>query len=988
MNLIGLKVVHKIFKDGIITNVQNNKITVIFDDENLEKIFYYPNCFKNHLTIFDSVVLDEIKKDIIMIDETENKKREIERVKAENRRVEIQTKNVSKSNSRNIKETPLLRFSNLGDFCDYYTKQINLEILYLIKTGGKHITVYDGRFIEKNDKIFYYEFDTNTELNYPDGTPITMYIKVDSVMMIGTAETKGTLENCSEFTVLISTDIDLGHSKDTEISSLEFSVEGWRILKALNDKINLMREKINPIVEDLVTNSYLQIDYRNNIKTGQDNAVEMSLSQPITFIWGPPGTGKTETLAKISLKHMEKGRRILMLSYSNVSVDGAIQRVFKHYTNAKPGLILRYGYPKDEDINNSFYKSSFNYVLHTNDKLVNERKVIIEKIKNIKKTSNEYKEYKKRLSEIRKELAFLELKAIKNASFIATTVSKAIMDKNIHEIEFDVVIFDEASMSYIPQILFGAGLAKKHFICIGDFCQLPPIVQGDDSDSLNVDIFKYCGISDAVDRGCSHKWLCMLDVQYRMHPQIANIASSVMYHNLLKTSPQIEKKREEIQQSIPELAKAFGIADLSYMMSTCIPMKDNSRVNVLSAFISFALAQRAYSDFFDVGIISPYTTQTRLLSCMAKDQSEYYNDKKPIPCATVHQFQGSEKDVIVFDAVDCYRQTYPGVLLTGIKNNYANRLFNVAMTRAKGKFIAVTNAKFMIDKGVSPRLMFGQVIDKSRKESFISGNELSNLNLDDDSCIKFFTNNSAFDKFFEDIESAKKSIYIDIPDKPINDELFFEKLMSLIKLKESANIKVVVRAEKRANLPYVIKSTAIEHSYSMNPVAVIDKHITWYGMPLSKAVFKTENEVIATKYYPIIRFQGRKTAITIYGLLEMSNITDESIEIIEEEPKTLSQYIVKNIKCNICGKPMKMCKGKSGKFFLSCSAYPACTNTSYLTEELVESYLYSKKSGSDGLISGLKCVKCNMSLEAKIGPYGLYIQCCGLNKHKYKPNEI
>lgn len=74
MNLIGLKVVHKIFKDGIITNVQNNKITVIFDDENLEKIFYYPNCFKNHLTIFDSVVLDEIKKDIIMIDETENEK--------------------------------------------------------------------------------------------------------------------------------------------------------------------------------------------------------------------------------------------------------------------------------------------------------------------------------------------------------------------------------------------------------------------------------------------------------------------------------------------------------------------------------------------------------------------------------------------------------------------------------------------------------------------------------------------------------------------------------------------------------------------------------------------------------------------------------------------------------------------------------------------------------------------------------------------------
>lgn len=64
MNLIGLKVVHKIYKEGIITNIQNNKITVAFYDGNSEKIFYYPNCFKNHLTIFDSVVLDEIKKDI------------------------------------------------------------------------------------------------------------------------------------------------------------------------------------------------------------------------------------------------------------------------------------------------------------------------------------------------------------------------------------------------------------------------------------------------------------------------------------------------------------------------------------------------------------------------------------------------------------------------------------------------------------------------------------------------------------------------------------------------------------------------------------------------------------------------------------------------------------------------------------------------------------------------------------------------------------
>ena len=51
----------------------------------------------------------------------------------------------------------------------------------------------------------------------------------------------------------------------------------------------------------------------------------MSFEQPITFVWGPPGTGKTQTLAKIALKHIENEEKVLMLSYSNVSVDGAVK---------------------------------------------------------------------------------------------------------------------------------------------------------------------------------------------------------------------------------------------------------------------------------------------------------------------------------------------------------------------------------------------------------------------------------------------------------------------------------------------------------------------------------------------------------------------------------------------------------------------------------------------------------------------------------------
>lgn len=100
-------------------------------------------------------------------------------------------------------------------------------------------------------------------------------------------------------------------------------------------------------------------------------------------------------------------------------------------------------------------------------------------------------------------------------------------------------------------------------------------------------------------------------------------------------------------------------------------------------------------------------SQSKLLHAMARDIIEQCPALHSITCATVHQFQGSERDVIFYDAVDCYRMTYPGVLLTSTTNNYANRLFNVALTRAKGKFIAVLNIAYMENKNLSTNLMFG-----------------------------------------------------------------------------------------------------------------------------------------------------------------------------------------------------------------------------------------------------------------------------------------
>lgn len=66
-----------------------------------------------------------------------------------------------------------------------------------------------------------------------------------------------------------------------------------------------------------------------------------------------------------------------------------------------------------------------------------------------------------------------------------------------------------------------------------------------------------------------------------------------------------------------------------------------------------------------------------------------------------------------------------------------------------------------------------------------------------------------------------------------------------------------------------MKTFAEEYSYLANPVAIIDRQVTWYGLPYSAAEFISEGKRIPTFVRPIIRFEGKYTARAVYAVLEM-----------------------------------------------------------------------------------------------------------------------
>ena len=754
--------------------------------------------------------------------------------------------------------------ANFNQFKNIYKLAVNEEIDYLRKNGGKHYRIIDGERLQTENKTYLYSFETDSELHFPDGTTIKLWFpeRIIPAQVIA----------CEEFTIIIQPIEYIGE----KIETVEFTAEPWQLMESLVERIDELNSETSPIAYELACKGNSKIDQRKTIGLGQDLVLKKSTMQPILFVWGPPGTGKTTTLARVALEHILQGERILMVSYSNVSVDGAVLKI-ANMSDLEPGKIIRYGYPRMKEVLENEVLTSYAYVLYKNPDLAEEYKGLNQERRKLKKNDPNRIEIRKRMNKIREKLLDQEKQLVQTADFVATTVSKAVVDKALYTQKFDVVIFDEASMAYVPQVVFAASLAKKHFCCLGDFRQLPAIVQNPLDVMLAKDIFEYTGITSAVENGYGHEWLVMLNYQYRMHPELAKFVSNHMYGKLLESANTIYEQRQAIADLAPLEKEPMSLVDLSSTYSVCIRTMDGSRINLMSAMVCIKLAEM-FAGKYGIGIITPYSAQSRLVLAMIRDLQE--RDKRffTVRSATVHQFQGSEQPIIIYDAVDCFRMPFPGTLLTSKKNDTANRLFNVAMTRTQGKFILVANKEYLFRKKIAKDLMFTKSLKyMTNFDLFIGGDDLfEQLGTDMGEKQEMFMGDrdevDSWERYLHDIKNATDEIFIDIPGVMDDDMDALESFICALNGAESNGIKICLRVAENVSLAKSLKKFSIEYSYVTTPITVIDKEIIWFGEPLASADFISEGNVITTKYFPCLRFEGKHTARMIKAIFEIPTL--------------------------------------------------------------------------------------------------------------------
>jgi len=858
-----------------------------------------------------------------------------------------------------------------------YMSALRKEINYLKKEGGRKYKAVNGTFVGRYHYSYAYSFELESELYLADDAPVIVFIL-------------GKSHNATTF-LSDGTQVILLFSKDfgPVINTAFISVDPWKLLEALNEKLCKITKK-DRIAMKLLNDGPRLVKPLNaeQIPKGQSIAKEIAAHSDITMIWGPPGTGKTHTISEIAIQNMKEGKSVLIVSHSNVSVDGVIKKIAEMLRNnndntyLKNGQVLRYGFIRDKELSHDNEATAFYYTLSKNQPLNEKMEQLIAKRKEIKSEKDpKIFEIEKEIKIVRNLLHDEIKKNTEKARIVATTISKVNIDPIFEDRKYDVVMFDEASMGYVPQILSAAALATKHFICVGDFRQLPPIAQSEEGKPvLEKDIYSYLHIVGKDNKINYHPWLVMLNVQRRMTSGIADFSNKYIYENMLENYANIDKERAAIVERKPFAGSTINFIDLSGSYCAADKNNDNSRFNILSALITLGTAFYARKNGENsIGIITPYAAQTRIIKAMLLDCGEEYNTE--IMCSTVHQFQGSEKNVILFDAVESYPSQKVGWLMSKNDNYSLTRLINVAVTRAKGKLIVVAHNRFwnnMFEGSRHTLFLLLKHIMKNGKTVDFHEKQLSNYiaGLHYGKSIQYYPDQEVYtDKIIADIMNAKEKIIISIPDGKLHDDKTNDEIIRALRLINKKGVEVIAKTKSYPLLPDEWKPISKHSDNAAFPLILIDNKILWYGLPLSRGQFKTKSISYNTVCNTVFRLTGEHTIEIIKGFtdLEVQVVDDHISPLTQKEstdddkdgkaPSKFTKFIEEHTRCKYCHGPVILQRSLKNKYYIKCTE---CKEINYLEYDLVNQYIE---------MNHVCCPRDGYRIRAKVGQYGLYVAC-------------
>ncbi|WP_163102667.1 AAA domain-containing protein [Peribacillus alkalitolerans] len=692
-----------------------------------------------------------------------------------------------------------------------WQEALQIEISFIKNKGSSKYRLINGVSLSSTDGFSYF-FETARPLSIPPGTNV--------IIQWGHMELSAKLVSSDRNHIVLTLEKTIG---DT-VSDALLVYDPWQLLEELSNRLEEIKKdkkKRGRVHHTLKPAEETKHTPNSTNESFVKQLFIRSKSNAVTYVWGPPGTGKTYTLARVAANKYLVGKRVLILSNSNSAVDVLIYETFQFLLRKdkfKSGTVLRYGNTNMNDLALNEPVTSIQLLTETEPNLTSNLEKLKVQREQIKRDSGfstnrrdteDLLQMEQKILGLEEKLRRKEKKLLEDAKIIGTTLAKAASDSTIYDQDFDLVIVDEASMAYIPYIGFAASLGKRVIVC-GDFKQLPPIAQSRHPlvhQWLRQDIFLEAGVTESIHLGKLHPQLLLLSEQRRMHPQISSFTNKHIYHSLVFDHSSVLEKREGIANRFPFPNTASVLIDTSGTGTfASIDPISKSRWNVWQLFISFQLiTELLEGGTTSIGYITPYRIQAECMDILIEDLLFKEKQEADIISATVHRFQGSERDAIVFDTVDAPPFQKPGMLLTGTESD---RLLNVAITRSRGKFLHVSDVSFMKDRmnmnNTVRKLIMHQLDQKKRVPHSAIGKWIKHQH----PRVKWIHSHN-LDTLKMDIKLAKQSIIIGVNGETLNDQW-------------------VTLLNERKN---IIEYTTTFNQNVQFPYIIFDDQILWIGQP-------------------------------------------------------------------------------------------------------------------------------------------------------------
>lgn len=192
--------------------------------------------------------------------------------------------------------------------------------------GNSSVKVFNGQLYSKYAGFFIYLFHLENFLAVVDDTPAEIEI--------------GEVRYQCQIISVQGLEVQIALEKDFEegIAEARIYTNSWFLLELLCKKYEdvLLRdekfrvsEKLFAGVSDVVSQKEAPHYALSKmpLNDSQKRAVYASFTKSLAIIWGPPGTGKTKTIARAVEAHLNAGRRVLLVSHANIAVDEALEDI-------------------------------------------------------------------------------------------------------------------------------------------------------------------------------------------------------------------------------------------------------------------------------------------------------------------------------------------------------------------------------------------------------------------------------------------------------------------------------------------------------------------------------------------------------------------------------------------------------------------------------------------------------------------------------------